>query len=210
MDGRGATTRRDLLPKSAGVDAVGIAGLAGFSGSGGDEPVFEAGCEGGLGDWQTGAAIGPEVDVSGAEAASGDRSLRIWNRGDCDHGVTWAVHRVPIQSGDSSRIEVSGRFWSGSESFTTIRHSLMRPGPEPPETEEEFPQPGLNTTDLGETPYGGLRDALWLADGRRECAFEWTTPELSTDTAYLAVGTASREADATHDVDDRTVRVEGR
>jgi hypothetical protein len=222
MNGREATaTRRGLLRKSAGLGAVGVAALAGCSGSGGgDEPAFEEGFEDGLGDWETGAAIGPEVDitdfdwevdVSDEEAAAGDRSLRIWNQGDYDDGVTWAVHPVPIDSGRSHRIEVSGQFWSESESFNTIRHSLMRLAPEPPETEEDFPQPGLNTTDLGETPYGGLRDALWLADGWREYAFEWTTPELSTDTLYLAVGTAVIwEADATHYVDDLSVRVEQR
>ena len=222
MDAREATTRRELLRKSAGVGgAAGVAGLAGCSGSDdGEGPAFEAGFEDGIGDWETGAAIGPEVDiedfdwevdVSEAEAASGDRSLRIWNQGDYDDGVTWAVHPVPIESGESYRIAVSGQFWSESESFNTIRHSLMRLGPEPPETEEEFPKPGLNTTDLGETPYGGLRDALWLADGWREYAFEWTTPELSADTLYLAVGTAVIwEADATHYVDDLSVRVEAR
>lgn len=221
MDGRETTTRRGLLRTSAGLGAAGAAALAGCSGSAaGNGPAFEEGFEDGLGDWEAGAAIGPEVDVadfdwevgvSEAEAASGERSLRIWNQGDYDDGVTWAVHPVPIESGGSYRIEVSGQFWSESESFNTIRHSLMRLGPEPPETEEEFPQPGLNTTDLGETPYGGLRDALWLADGWREYAFEWTTPELSTETLYLAVGTAVIwEADATHYVDDLSVRVEPR
>ncbi|WP_434521749.1 hypothetical protein [Halorubrum sp. AS12] len=213
--------RRGLLRKGVGVGAIGIAGIAGCTESdGGDGPVFEEGFEDGLGDWETGAAIGPEVDVdefdwevdvSETEAASGDRSLRIWNQGDYDDGVTWAVRPVPVESGGSYRIEVSGQFWSESESFNTIRHALMRLGPEPPETEEDFPQPGLNTTDLGETPYGGLRDALWLADGWREYAFEWTTPELSTDTLYLAVGTAVIwEADATHYVDDLAVTVEPR
>ncbi len=38
--------------------------------------------------------------------------------------------------------------------------------------------------------WSGLRDALWLADGWREYTFEWTTPELSTDTLHFAVGTA--------------------
>ena len=222
MNGRGERTRRELLREAAGVGgAVGVAGLAGCSGAGdGAEPTFEEGFENGLGDWESGAAIGPEVDVahfdwevdvSDAEAASGDRSLRIWNQGDYDDGVTWALHPVPIEPGESYRIEVSGQFWSESESFNTIRHSLMRLGPEPPEAEEDFPQPGLNTTDLGETPYGGLRDALWLADGWREYAFEWTTPELSTDTLSLALGTAVIwEADATHYVDDLSVRVEPR
>ena len=214
--------RRSLLRKStAGVGAVGLAGIAGCTGSdGGDDPASEEGFEDGIGDWEFGAAIGPEVDldefgweasVSEEQAASGDRSLRIWNQGDYDDGVTWATHPVPVESGGSYRIEVTAEFWSESESFNTIRHALTRLAPEPPETKEDFPQPGLNTSDLGETPYGGLRDALWLADGWREYSFEWTTPELSTDTLHLAVGTAVIwEADATHYVDDLSVTVEPR
>ncbi|EMA57228.1 hypothetical protein [Halorubrum lipolyticum] len=212
--------RRGLLRRSAGIGAVGLAALAGCTGGEDDGLTFEEGFEDGVGDWAFGAAIGPEVDldefdweasVSEEEAASGDGSLRIWNQGDYDDGVTWATHPIAVDAGESYRIEVTGQFWSESESFNTIRHALMRLGPEPPETEEDFPQPGLNTTDLGETPYGGLRDALWLADGWREYAFEWTTPELSTDTLHLSVGTAVIwEADATHYVDDLAVTVEPR
>ncbi len=157
--------------------AAGAADLAGCA-SGGDAPTFEEGFEDGIWEWEAGAAIGPEVDiedfdwevdVSEEEAAVGERSPRIWNQGEYDDGVTWVVSPVPIESGSSYRIEVSGQFWSG------------------------------------------LRDALWLAGGWREYAFEWTTPELSTDTLYLAVGTAVIwEADATHYVDDLSVRVEPR
>ena len=163
--------RRDQI--RAGV-AAGAAGLAGCA-SGGDDRAFEEGFEDGIGDWEAGAAIGPEVEledfawevgVSEEAAAAGERSLRIWNQGDYDDGVTWAVHPVPIESDESYRIEVSGQFWSESESFNTIRHALMRLAPEPPETEEEFPQPGLNTTELGETPYGGLRDGRGLTTDR--------------------------------------------
>ncbi|WP_123623516.1 hypothetical protein [Halorubrum sp. CSM-61] len=211
--------RRELLRRGGGIGVAGLAGIAGCTG-GSDGPAFEEGFEDGIGDWEFGAAIGPEVNidefdweasVSEEEAASGERSLRIWNQGDYDDGVTWATHPISVDSGEAYRIEVSGQFWSESESFNTIRHALMRLGPEPPETEEDFPQPGLNTTDLGETPYGGLRDALWLADGWRKYAFEWTTTELSTDTLHLAVGTAVIwEADATHYVDDLSVTVEAR
>ncbi len=208
--------RRDAIRSGAAVALAGVAGCVG----GDDGPAFTEGFEDGIGDWEAGAAIGPEVDlaefeweldVSDAEAAAGERSLRIWNEGDYDDGVTWGVHPVAIEPGRAYRIEVTGRFWSESESFNTIRHALMRLAPEPPATEEDFPQPGLNTSNLGETPYGGLRDALWLADGWREYAFEWTTPELSTDTLHLAVGTAVIwEADATHYVDDLSVSVEPR
>ena len=215
-----AMNRRDVLRAGA---VAGIAGLAGCVVPGGDDDAdsaFAESFEDGLGDWETGAAIGPEVDlaefewevgVSDAQAVVGDQSLQVWNEGSYDDGVTWAVHPVSVESGRAYEVEVAGQFWSESESFNTIRDAVMRLGPEPPAAEADFPQPGVNTSELGETPYGGLREPLWLADGWHEYDFEWTTPELSTDTLYLAVGTAVIwEADATHYVDDLSVSTEAR
>ena len=206
--------RRDMIRAGVAAGAATIAGCAGES----TGPAFEEGFEDGLGDWESGAAIGPEVElsefewefgVSASEAASGDHSLRIWNEGDYDDGVTWGVHPVSIESGQAYEITVSAQFWSESESFNTLRDAVMRLGPEPPDVEEDFPHPGVNTTELGQTPYGGLREPLWLADGWREYTFEWTTPELSTETLYIALGTSVIwEGDATHFVDDIRVDVE--
>jgi hypothetical protein len=208
--------RRELLQAGAVISVTGVVGCLG----GASEPAFEEGFEDGIGDWESDAAIGPEVDIeefewefgiSGTEAASGDHSLRIWNEGDYDDGVTWGVHPISVESGSAYEVTVSAQFWSESESFNTIRNAVMRLGPEPPEVEEDFPDPGVNTTDLGETPYGGLRDPLWLADGWREYTFEWTTPELATDTLYLALGHAVVwETGATHYIDDITVEFEDR
>jgi hypothetical protein len=207
--------RRTLLRTLGGLGAVGVAGCLG-----GTEPAFTAGFEDGLGDWTGDAAIGPEVPieefdwevgVSEAEAATGSRSLRVWNEGDYDDGVSWGVHPVPVEAGESYRATVTAELWSESESFNTLRDAMMRLGPERPETEEEFPNPGVNTTALGETPYGGLREPLWLTDGWRTYSFEWTTPELPTDTLHVAVGTAVIwEGDATHYVDDLAVEFEPR
>jgi hypothetical protein len=87
----------------------------------------------------------------------------------------------------------------------------MRLGSDRPAVEEDFPEPGQNTTEYGETPYGGLREPLWLTDGWREYSFEWTTPELTTDTLYVAVGTSVIwEGDATHYVDDVSVELQTR
>lgn len=204
-------SRRDLMTNGVAIGAVSFAGCLGAS----IDQGFEEGFEDGLGEWTPNAAIGPEVEISefewefgisATEAASGERSLRIWNEGDYDDGVTWGVHPVPVEAGQAYEATVSAQFWSESESFNTIRNAVMRLGPEPPESEEEFPDPGVNTTTLGETPYGGLREPLWLADGWREYAFGWTTPELSTDTLYIALGTAVVwEGDATHFIDDITV-----
>ena len=104
--------------------------------------------------------------------------------------MTWVSHPIPIESGQAYEIEASGQFWSESGSFNTTHHAVMRLGPDPAAVEDDFPQLGVNSTDFGETPYGGLREPLWLADGWREYTFEWTTPELSTDTLHFAVGTA--------------------
>lgn len=82
--------RRDLLRSGGTVGAV--AGCMG----GDDSPAFQEGVEDGLGDWESDAAIGPEVDieefewegtVSGEQTAVGERSLRISNEGDATHNV---------------------------------------------------------------------------------------------------------------------------
>lgn len=206
--------RRDLLRTGAAIGVTSVAGCLGQNG----ESDFTDGFEDGLGAWESNATIGPEVDIddfewevdiSGAEAAEGEQSLRVWNEGDYDDGVTWVSHPISVDSGQAYRIEGTGQFWSDSESFNTIRHAVMRLGPEPAEVEDDFPQLGVNSTEFGETPYGGLREPLWLTDGWREYSFEWTTPELSTDTLHFAVGTAVIwEANATHYIDDLTVTIE--
>jgi hypothetical protein len=207
--------RTFLATAGAGLSAA-VAGCTSPT----DSPDFTEGFEDGLGGWEPEATIGPEVDVEDFEwevgvsderAAQGERSLRVWNEGDYDDGVTWASHPVAVESGQAYEVEASGQFWSESESFNTIRHAVMRLGPERAAVEEDFPQLGVNSTGFGETPYGGLREPLWLADGWREYRFEWTTPELTTDTLHFAVGTAVIwEADATHYVDDLSVTVEPR
>ena len=211
--------RRDLLRAGSLAAVGGLASVAGCTGRIG-ETAFHEGFEEGLGDWTADAAIGPEVDVeefewavevSDEEAAEGQRSLRVFNEGDYDDGTTWVVHSIPIEGGRAYTVEVTAQIWSESESFNTLRDAVMRLGPERPGTEEDFPQPGVNTSALGETPYGGLREPLWLADGWREYAFEWTTPTLSTDTLYVAVGTSVIwEGDATHYGDDLSIELRPR
>lgn len=106
---------------------------------------------------------------------------------------------------------MSAEFWSESESVNTLRDAVMWLGPGAPEAEEDFPSPGVNTSVLGETPYGGLREPLWLTNGWREYSFEWMTPKISTDTLYLSLGTSVIwEGDATHYLDEITVEFAGR
>jgi hypothetical protein len=208
--------RRTLLRRGVAAGLGSVVGCVAPS----DDVAFSEGFEDGMGDWTADAAIGPEVDVSAfeweidvstARASEGERSLRVFNEGDYDDGTTWALHPVPVESGRAYTASVRAAFWSESESFNTLRDAVMRLGPERPAIEEDFPRPGVNTSALGETPYGGLREPLWLADGWREYAFEWTTPTLSADTLYVAVGTTVVwEGDATHFVDDLSVSLSPR
>lgn len=164
--------RRDLIRTGAAISVAGVAGCLGQS----DNSDFTEGFEGGLSEWEAKAAIGPEVeiedfeweaDVSETEAAEGEQSLRVWNEGDYDDGVTWVSHPIPVESGQAYQIEATGQFWTESESFNTIRHAVMRLGPEPAEAENDFPQLGVNSTEFGETPFGGASRAVmgvgWLA-----------------------------------------------
>lgn len=208
--------RREMLQAGVGIGIVGAGGCLGGS----TGPTFQEGFEEGIGTWEGHAAIGSEVDledfqwelgVSDVEATAGDASLRIWNEGTYDDGVTWGLHPVSVESGQAYQAAVTAQFWSESESFNTLRDAVMRLAPEPPDVEEDFPHPGVNTSELGETEYGGLREPLWLTKGWREYRFQWTTPELDTDTLYLAVGTAvTWESDLPHFVDEITVELENR
>lgn len=95
---------------------------------------------------------------------------------------------------------------SESESFNTLRNAVVRLGPEPPTAEEDFPAPGMNTAELGQTPCGGLREPLHHRGGWDEDGFEWTTPPLQTDTLHVAVGTTVVwETTMTRFVDDVSV-----
>jgi hypothetical protein len=194
-----------------GATALGLAGCGGRERG----AEFEEGFEDGIGDWESAAAIGPEVPLSGFDwstgvtddqAASGQRSLALFTEGDHDDGTAWATHSVPVPADGRYQATVTASFWSESESFNILRNAVMRLGTDPPESEADFPDPGMNTTALGEVPYGGLREPLHLAEGWHEYRFEWTTPPLSTDTLSIAAGTSVVwEADATHYLDDLTV-----
>ncbi|MFC6976917.1 hypothetical protein ACFQL1_22915 [Halomicroarcula sp. GCM10025709] len=208
--------RRTLLRSGLAPTLLGLAGC----GEGSGTASFEEGFEDGIGQWASAAAIGPEValddfDWSAAvtddRAASGQRSLELFTEGDHDDGTAWVVHPVRVPSPGRYQATVTASFWSESESFNTLRNAVMRLGPDRPESEADFPDPGVNTTALGTVPYGGLREPLHLSEGWREYRFEWTTPPLSTDTLYVAAGTSVVwEADATHYLDDLTVDLSSR
>lgn len=209
-------SRRDYLAGVAGGLALG-SGCLGYQGG---DLVLDEGFEDGLGEWEVGAAIGPEVPleefereavVSTEQAAAGERSLRLFTEGSYDDGVVWVTHGVPVEPGQAYDATVSLQAWSDSESFNTRRDVLARLGRERPEREESFPQPGVTSGRFEEAPYGGLRQPLDLSDGWREYRFEWQTPVLETDTLYVSAGVAVIwETDLTNYVDEIEVALSAR
>lgn len=178
----------------------------------GDDPLFAESFEDGF-DWETAAHIGPEEDVADfewaierpdAQAAAGDWSLSVFTEGDHDDGTAWAT--TELSPGNAEAFEVTFEAWSESESFNILRNAVAYLGPEAPESESDFPDPGQNSSNVDGAPYGGLREPLHLAEGWYEYSFTWG-PESVPETLYFSVGVSVVwEADATHYFDD--VRVE--
>lgn len=206
------STRRDVLRSGAGITAAGLAGCLGAPQRGSLlSESFETETDG----WSTHAHIGPEEPLSAFEwtiersreqAAVGDWSLKLVTEGDHDDGTAWAT--TELSPGDATSFTVSVRAWSESESFNILRNLVVFLGPEPPSSEEDFPDPGANSTAIPDAPFGGLREPLHLAEGWREYSFEWD-PETTPESLFLAVGVAVVwESDATHYVDDIVVRAE--
>jgi hypothetical protein len=206
-------SRRAVL--SAGIALTGI-GLAGCrTAPDGDGPVLAESFESGMDGWTTAAHIGPEeplsafeweIERSQAEAADGDWSLDVFTEGDHDDGTAWATTEVEIPD-DADALGLSVDAWSPSESFNTLRHLVAYVGPDEPTEEGDFPDPGMNSTDVDDAPVGGLREPLHLAEGWREYAAEWR-PETMPEEVVVAVGVSVVwEADATHYIDDVALAV---
>ncbi len=206
--------RRTAL--KAGV-AVGLGGvLAGCSmpDNGADGALFTESFEDGFG-WETAAHIGPEEELSDfewaiersrAQAGEGDWSLSVFTEGDHDDGTAWAT--TEIDPGDAEAFEVTFDAWSESESFNILRNAVAYLGPEAPDAEEDFPDPGQNSSNVDGAPYGGLREPLHLAEGWQEYSFTWE-PDSVPETLFLSLGVSVVwESDATHYFDDvRVVRL---
>ena len=182
------------------------------NGDGGTGTILEESFEDSF-DWETAAHIGPEEDVadfewvierSDAQAADGDWSLSVFTEGDHDDGTAWAT--TELSPGETESFEVTFDAWSESESFNTLRNVVAYLGPEPPESEQDFPHPSQSSSNVDGAPYGGLREPLHLAEGWYEYSFTWE-PASVPETLYLSLGVSVVwEADATHYLD--SVRVE--
>lgn len=206
-------TRREVLA-ATGLTMGGI--LAGCAQNNDDVIEFTEDFEDGLDGWETAWHIGPEafdvfdwwIERSQDQARSGDWSLAIYTEGRFDDGTAWIVRPIEIDPERRYEASVGCYAWSADESFNVVRHLVAYLGTDRPEVEEDFPPPGINSTDFADAPIGGLREPLDLAPGWHEYGFEWTTPQTDRDELYLAVGNSVVwEADRTHFVDDITVRL---
>lgn len=174
--------------------------------------TFGDGFEEGLSGWERGADVPEDPNTGGRVAWAIERSTRLARSGDAslryaldgrqDDGTIWVQRPVEVRSGRAYEASVSAAAWSASESFNTLAHLVMYLGPDPPRDEGSFPAPG--ETSSGEVgTVGGLRDPLNQAEGWRTYSFSLTTPELSTDTLYLAVGiSVVWETEVVYFVDD--------
>lgn len=205
-DARAVHTRRNALRRGA-LGVAASTGVAGCLVGRGPGPLLTDSFEGGLGDWETRGHVGPEADdfewriePSAERARSGERSVAVFTEGDRDDGTAWLVRSVDPGDVDGFRVTVSA--WSPSESFNVIRHLVAVLGPAAPGAEEDFPDPGRNTTNTPRAPVGGLREPLHRAAGWEEYAFEWR-PRTVPAELHLAVGVSVVwEADVTHYLDD--------
>ncbi|MFB6104460.1 MAG: hypothetical protein ABEJ57_05160 [Halobacteriaceae archaeon] len=202
--------RRQVLAALTTGSALAVAGCLGNTSA---DTRFTDSFESGLGDWDTGADVPEDPNNPGqpvqwsittdtAHAVGGGKSVKYVLDGRQDDGTIWIVRPVAISADTAYTAAVSAQAWSHSESFNTLAHLVMSLGPDAPTAETSFPQPNTNST-TDDTAIGGLREPLNRADGWEEYAFTWETPQLDTDTLYLAVGiSAVWETQLTYFVDD--------
>jgi hypothetical protein len=197
-------SRRAFLRTAAVAGAVGTAGC-----STGDGPLLADGFENGLDPWTAAASIGTDafdvfewtIERTDERAHEGSWSVRVDTEGRHDDGTAWVVRPLDVPP-DVSQLSVAVMVWSSSESFNVLRHLVVALRPDPPETEADFPDPGANSGQIDDAPYGGLREPLHLEAGWREYATSWA-PDSLPERVYLAVGVSVVwEADATHYLDE--------
>lgn len=213
--------RRCFLKRlGVGGVAAGTAGLAGCTGGGGPGSVtLSEGFESGLADWEARGHVGHDaggdfdwaVEVTDERAAAGDRSLAVFTEGDHDDGTAWVVTAVDVDEGTAYDVRGSVKAWSASESFNTLRNLVAVVAPTAPSAEEDFPEPGANSTGRSGLSAGGLREPLDRKAGWDDYEFEWTTDALETAELFYAVGVSVVwESDRTDYLDEVRLELEPR
>lgn len=162
-------TRRTVLTGLAGAATFTLAGCIARARPGAEVTV-EEGFEDGLDGWKSVGRVGHDaadefkwcIERSSNRSHDGDYSLAVFTEGDHDDGTAWMTREIPVTPGRAYDATVSVRAWSASASFNTVRHLVAFLAPAAPETENDLPAPGENSTDRSGLTAGGLREPLDL------------------------------------------------
>lgn len=210
------TRRRVLQALAASTATATVAGC--LSSRADPDPVtVDDSFEDGLDGWEQHSHIGPDasgefeywIEQTDERAHDGEQSIAIFTEGSYDDGTAWIDRPIEVESGQAYEAEASVYAWSADESFNVVRQLVAYLGPERPSEEADFPETGENSSDWGQSDYGGLREPLERAAGWEEYTFTWETPTLEVDELYFALGvTVVWEADRIFLLDDVSISLE--
>jgi hypothetical protein len=149
------------------------------------------------------------VEVADNRAFSGDKSLQLSVDATQGFATVWGVTEVDVEQGQSYDVEVTTQFWNETTSFNSLSNYRAYFGPSRPETLDDFPS-GLDSFPLYDQEAGMTVDA-WSEEGWTEYPLYWQTPELETDTLYLALAVQPTwETAVDHAVDNVSVQMDPR
>jgi hypothetical protein len=149
------------------------------------------------------------VEVADNRAFSGDKSLQLSVDATQGFATVWGVTEVDVERGQSYDVEVTTQFWNEMKSFNSLSNYRAYFGPNRPETITDFPS-GLDSFPLYDQEASMAVDA-WSHEGWTEYPLYWQTPELETDTLYLALAVQPTwETTVEHAVDNVSVQMDPR
>jgi hypothetical protein len=209
-------TRRAFLGTAALTTATGIAGSAGAR----DDAAtisFEESFDASSREWKVAAdaeadvEFGSEwtIEVSDTRSFTGDRSLEYLIDATQDLATIWAYTEVDVQRGQSYDVELSTRFWNEGRSYNKLSNYRAYFGPDKPGTLSDFTS-SVDSFPVYNQAAGDIENP-WEEEGWTEYPLFWQTPELDTDTLYLAFAVQPTwPTTVEHAIDDVSVRMEPR
>lgn len=152
------------------------------------EIVVSEGFEGGAANWSrgedriAGTDFNWKAERSGAQAHSGDSSLRFTVSGADDSGSVWVVRAVDLGSDEAYAINLTVWAWSANDTSDGLADLLLYVGTTPPQDESSF------EPENGGARHAANRAALDLTEGWRAYHLDWATPAPESGKLYVAVG----------------------
>lgn len=205
-------TRRAFLGTAALTGAIGITGIT--SANEAATISFEETFDGSSRQWWADsdapadmqAGTDWSVEVVDGRAYSGDKSLELSVDASEGLATVWAFTEVAVERGQAYDVEVTTQLYNDTRSFNSLSNYRAYFGPQRPETLDDFPS-GLDSFPLYDQA-AGMSVNPWEEDGWTEYPLYWQTPELQTDTLYLALAVQPTwETTVEHAVDDVSVQM---